>query len=162
MKMSSLALAISMMAGVGAFAESPPNQKPDAKTTARDFILQLQDEKFDDAEKRFDETMRKALPASQLQAIWRATLQANGMFKQLDESQVSHVSTWDVVDTPCVFEKSSSVIRISLDKQQRIAGLFFLPPKTRDSADKDSPEVKLETANGTLFGTLDLPTGKGP
>ncbi len=162
MKIRLLALAISMMAVVGAPAESPPNQKPDRKSIARDFIVQLKDEKFDDAEKQFDETMRKALPASQLQAIWRAILQANGGFKRLDESRISHVANWDVVETPCVFEKSASVIRISLDKQQQIAGLFFLPSTNRDSSDKDSSEVKLETANGTLYATLDLPVSKGP
>ena len=69
----------------------------------------LQQEKFEDAEKRFDETMRKALPTSQLQSAWRANLQANGALKKLEASHVNHVSNFDVVDTPCVFEKSTGI-----------------------------------------------------
>jgi pimeloyl-ACP methyl ester carboxylesterase len=139
--------------------DSQPAATP--QSAAQEFIELLQKEKFDDATKRFDTTMRKALSAEQLQGVWRATTTANGALRKVERSGASHAGKWDVVDTPCEFEKAAIVVRISLDKDLRVGGLYFIPVKKRN-APGDGPEVELKTATGTLFGTFDLPTTKGP
>jgi len=57
-----LAIAVLASAVSGALA-GPPSNHPPNQSSRKVFHLQLKDEKFDDAEKRFDETMQKALPA---------------------------------------------------------------------------------------------------
>ncbi len=106
--------------------------------------------------------MQKALPAKTLQTVWESTVATNGKFQKFEPGRATHVDKWDVVDTPCAFEKSTIVVRISFDNQQKIGGLFLLPSKTPDSAGKEGADVQLKTATGTLYGTLELPTGNGP
>ena len=121
--------AIGLPADGGESSSPPPSKSetPAVQSAATDFISLLQHEKFDDAEKRFDATMRNALPVAQLQAAWRQTTRTNGDFQRAEKGSVQHVAQWDVVDTPCHFKKSTVVIRISFDKQQQVSGLFFLP-----------------------------------
>ncbi len=163
-----LALAASMTGSQAPCGEplSAPSSKSETSTgmqsAATDFISLLEHEKFDDAEKRFDTTMRNALPVDQLQALWRATIRTNGDFEEAKKSSIQHVAQWDVVDTSCQFKKSSIVIRISFDKQRQVSGLFFLPATMPAPARDDGPSVQLKTATGTLFGTFDLPAGKPP
>jgi len=140
-------------------SDSPPGATP--QTAAQEFIELLKGGKFDDATKRFDATMQKALSAEQLQGVWAATALQNGALRKGEGSRAAHVDGWDVVDTPCEFEKATVVVRISFDKERRVGGLYFLPGK-KQKAPGDGAEVELNTATGTLFGSLDLPTTRGP
>ena len=97
MKYFVLGLAISVIVVVSARGESPSDQPTDGKvilsngagssspaeTAARDFIALLRQEKFDDAVKRFDATMTKALPVESLRAIWQSIIQQNGALKRV-------------------------------------------------------------------------------
>jgi fermentation-respiration switch protein FrsA (DUF1100 family) len=132
-----------------------------AEKAANEFIQLLEQQKFEDATKRFDATMTKALSTAELQKVWLAAVEQNGAFKKTEPGRVLHVTNYDVVDTPCEFEKSSLVVRVAFDKQLQVAGLFFLPAAKRKQASSGS-DVELKTPTGTLVGTLDLPSGNGP
>jgi hypothetical protein len=84
-----------------------------------------------------------------------------------------------VVFIPCTFEKSVLEMKVVLDKQRLITGLFFVSPavdwKSPAYADKEKfGEEKINVvtrspnrANGTvrewqLAGILTMPTGAGP
>jgi pimeloyl-ACP methyl ester carboxylesterase len=132
------------------------------ESAAQKFISLLREEKFAEAVARFDATMQQAMPAAQLQAAWRAATITTGAFQRFEPCRINRVAKWDVVDTACVFEMSTVVIRMSFDAKQQVGGLFFLPPtNTNHSADAGSA-VQLRTATGTLFGSLDRPAGHGP
>jgi pimeloyl-ACP methyl ester carboxylesterase len=172
MKYLVLSFAISVVVAVSARGESPANQPGDAKaaasndtaalspiqTDAQEFIALLQQEKFDDAVKRFDATMTKALPVESLRVVWQSTVQQNGALKRMSQSKKVHVGDYDMVNTPCEFEKATLVVRVVFDKESKVAGLFFLPAAVK----KGPSDVEVTTSSGRLVGTMDLPSGKGP
>jgi pimeloyl-ACP methyl ester carboxylesterase len=173
MKYFILQLAVFAMVGVSARGESPANRPDEAKvvvpndvgssspvqTAAQEFIVLLQEEKFDEAVKRFDGTMTKALPVENVRAIWQAVIQQNGAFQHAQQSKTMRSGGYDVVDMPCELEKATLVVRVALDKEKKVAGLFFLPVPVK----KGPSDVEVVTPSGTLVGTFDLPSGKkGP
>jgi pimeloyl-ACP methyl ester carboxylesterase len=145
----------------GAAEQTGEKAVPAAEKAANEFIQLLQQEKFEDATKRFDATMTKAMSTAELQKLWLAVVQQNGAFKKTEKGRVLHVTNYDVVDTPCEFEKSGLVVRVAFDKQLQVAGLFFLPANKPKRA-SDESDVQLKTTSGDLFGTIDLPSDKGP
>jgi uncharacterized protein len=162
-RVSGFAIAVSALVVISLGGEPPKaDSAANVQIAAQAFISLLQREKFAEAEKRFDATMQQALPAANLQSLWQDTVKANGAFQKCEPGTVNHVNKLDVVDTPCDFEKSTVVIRISFDKRQKIAGLFLIPAESRSASDKNASDIQCETSTGTLFGTLDLPAGKGP
>ena len=110
MKYLVLGLAVSVIVVVSARGESPSNQPADAKdtaangvdksspaqTAAQEFIVLLQKEKFEDAVKRFDATMTKALPVESLRAIWQSIIQQNGVLKRILQSKTARIGDYDV------------------------------------------------------------------
>jgi pimeloyl-ACP methyl ester carboxylesterase len=131
------------------------------RNEADGLIALLAQEKFGDFAMRFDATMQKALSVAELEKVWRATIAQNGAFQKTEPGRVQHVTNYDVVDTPCVFEKSNLVVRLAFDKQRQVSGLFLLPGAKRSHAD-DGADFVLKTPTGTLVGTFDLPTSKAP
>jgi pimeloyl-ACP methyl ester carboxylesterase len=144
-----------------ALGDEPAAQQGSAvEVAAQDFIALLRQEKFDDAVKRFDATMTKALPVESLRGIWQSIIQQNGALKRELRSQTGHTGEYDVVNTPCEFEKATLVVRVVLDKKKQVAGLFFLPYQAPPK--KGASDIEVATPSGTLVGTFDLPSGKGP
>jgi pimeloyl-ACP methyl ester carboxylesterase len=140
--------------------EPAAKQGSTVEAAAQDFIELLRQEKFGDAAKRFDATMTKAMPVESLRAIWQMLIQQNGALKRARRSQTVRSGEYEVVNTPCEFEKATIVVRVVLDKKSQVSGLFFLPyqaPIKREASD-----VEVATPSGTLVGTIDLPSGKGP
>lgn len=172
MKFFALILTLSMIVAPSARGESPSNHptgvkaassddpgvSSPAQTAAQEFIALLRQEKFDDAVKRFDATMTKALPVESLRAIWQSIIQRNGALKRVLQSKTVPLGEYDAINTPCEFENATLVVRVVLDKESKVAGLFFLPEPVK----KDPSDVEVATPSGTLVGTLDLPSGKGP
>jgi hypothetical protein len=172
MKYFVLGVAISVVVIVSARGESPSKQPGDAKATssnepsssspvqtaAQEFIGLLQQKKFDEVVKRFDATLTKALPVESLRLLWQSTVQQNGALKRISQSKKVRVGEYDMVNTPCEFEKATLVVRVVFDQESKVAGLFFLPA----AANKAPSDVEITTSSGTLVGTMDLPSGKGP
>lgn len=162
MRSGSLVIGLMMLALVHtALGDEPAAKQGSAvEAAAHDFIALLRHEKFGDAVKRFDATMTKALPVESLRAIWQAIIQQNGALKRARRSHTVRTGEYEVVNTPCEFEKATIVVRVVLDKKNRVSGLFFLPYQA--PIKKGTSDVEVATASGTLVGTIDLPSGKGP
>lgn len=156
-------VAVWLMCAVATSAVPPANDAAtDPAAAAQEFITLLQQGKAVDAAKSFDATMQKALPAEQLKAAWEANVAAHGNFQKLEPGRVARVEKWTVVDTPCVFEKATVVVRLSFNEQHQIGGLFFVATKQRAVEADEGSEIEVKTAAGMLSGTLDLPAGDGP
>jgi len=138
---------------------------------ARHFVDLLAKEKFGEAAADFDTRMSEALPAAKLQQIW-AQLQAQaGPFQNILGVRKETKGSYQIVYVVCTFKKANLDAKIVFDKEQKIAGLFFLPSKGLQSwrpAKYANPNTFTELANiqigkeWPLPATLSLPKGTGP
>lgn len=133
---------------------------------ARTFAAALADRRFDDAVSRFDDTMKAAMPADKLAAVWVQLIGANGPHQSWGRATVSRMDPYDIVLIDAVFERGKLRMQVTIDSNLRIAGLFFLPPATDDPPVEPPPYLKTEVISQevtvgegewTLPGTLTLP-----
>jgi pimeloyl-ACP methyl ester carboxylesterase len=147
--------------GNTALGEEPAaKQSSPVETAAQDFIALLRHEEFGDAVKRFDATMMKAMPVESLRGIWKTIVQQNGALKRARRSQTIPSGEYELVNTRCEFEKATIIVRVVLEKKNQVSGLFFLPYQALIK--REAFDVEVATPSGTLVGTMDLPSGKGP
>jgi dienelactone hydrolase len=137
----------------------------------------LRDNKFDDATRHFDPTMKSALSADQLSAVW---LQISSTYGKLDQWKIIQhgmMAGTDVFSVVLAFQHGKVIATVSVRPQTgEIAGLYFRPMTTETSA-SSLPATSPPYADATKFrseavtvgadpwklpGTLTIPTGNGP
>ena len=104
--------------------------------------------------------------AEQIRAVWTAQFGAVGSVGAAwNEDLVQGFRRYRV---PVEFEKATRDLRVVLDGQGRVAGLFIVPhvppPAERGDASPPGPELEVAVGSGetALPGTLSLPEGPGP
>lgn len=138
---------------------------------AREFVQALEKGNFDDAVKHFDETMTKLAPPQKMKEVWEAIVKQVGRFKEQKGIRTESIPKYDIVYVTCAFERAILDIKVVFNKDEQIAGQFFVPPQSDaeyslpDYVDKDSfseKEVKFGVEGWLLPGTLTTPQGDGP
>jgi uncharacterized protein len=136
---------------------------------AQTLWAELKAERFDAAVKMFDGTMRGALPAAKLEKVWRDLVETNGAPRECEAPRSSKVATFEVVVMTCRFDRAALDMKVTLDAEGRIAGLFFLPasipwraPSYADVNKVRESELQVVTGRWKLPATLSLPAGGGP
>ena len=102
---------------------------PEAAELAETIIDDLSASRWDDVAARFDATMTEKLTAEGLAAAWAQVIGTAGAFEHRDEVHVVRAADVTITDTPLAFEAGDFVARITFRDDQRIAGLFILPPE---------------------------------
>jgi dienelactone hydrolase len=143
----------------------------DVKDTAKALVEALAKEKFADAAKDFDDTMKKALPGDKLESIWKSIVGKVGAFKERTGVRTEKLKGFEVVYVGCHFEKADLDVRVVFNADGTVGGLQFVPPKPK-TPPKTPPyakadaytETEVEVVSGEykLPGTLTLPKGEGP
>jgi len=161
------ALSVLLLTPMGLFAHSDSL----FVAKARHFVDLLSAEKFSTATADFDKRMSEALPAEKLAQVW-ATLQSQaGKFQKILGVRQESQGAYRIIYVVCAFKKANLDAKIVFDKDQKIAGLFFLPSKGLQSwrpADYVNPHAFTENDNlkigkeWPLPATLSLPIGAGP
>ena len=137
----------------------------------------LRDNKFAEATQHFDSTMKSALSADQLSAVW---LQISSTYGKLDQWKIIQhgmMAGTDVFSVVLAFRHGKVIATVSVRPQTgEIAGLYFRPMTTETSA-SSLPATSPPYADATKFrseavtvgadpwklpGTLTIPTGNGP
>jgi dienelactone hydrolase len=119
---------------------------------------------------RFDPTMRAAVPAEKLSAVWEHAEGQIGAFTGIEHMRVEGKGPYQVAIARCRFERGARVVKISFDSGLSVAGLFVLdgaaddpwspPPYVRPDA---FVEQELFVGNAPpLHAVLSLPRGEGP
>lgn len=158
-----------------AFAQ-PSQQKPTDEwqtpiTLAKQFVDLLSKSQFDSAVVHFDATMTKAMPAAKLKEVWQSLQAQMGAFKAAGGVRTEMIQIYHVVYVTCEFEKGKLDAKVVFNKQNQIAGLFFVPHQEAqgwqapDYADPNAfTEIDTLTIPTTwqLPATLSLPNGPGP
>ena len=96
---------------------------------ARDFIDLLVEEKFDDAVKSFDSTMKTQFPAEKLDETWEELQQQVGAFEQQMDARIEKIDKYDLVFVTCKFANMTLDAKVVFNSEQQIAGLWFIPSK---------------------------------
>jgi dienelactone hydrolase len=130
------------------------------------FVQLLVEEKYGEAVQRFDETMTAVMPKASLEGLWKQMLSLHGAIQGLEEPTISVQGPYRLVYVPCRWERASFRLRVVLDQQKRVAGLFIdpMPPK-KPAYLQSKPIVERDVTVGSgewaLPGTLALPK-EGP
>lgn len=93
------------------------------------FIRLLRKGDFSGAHSRFDAKMKQAMSEAQLRQVWRALGGQIGHFVEITEHRQMTQNDLVIVDTMTTFSKGKIAIRVVLNGDDQVAGLFFLPPE---------------------------------
>ncbi|MEP6662488.1 MAG: alpha/beta fold hydrolase, partial [Verrucomicrobiota bacterium] len=136
------------------------------------FVQQLVKQDFAGAAARFDSTMKAAMSESQLGGLWNKLQQQAGSFKTESGTRVQPQGKFHIVFVTCQFAKVKLDVKVVLDSQKKIAGLFFIPvqataspahaytaPSYATSSVFREKNFTVGSGEWALPGTLTLPTG---
>jgi dienelactone hydrolase len=152
---------------VALLLSSPVAHAEDPEALGRTVTQDLAARAFEKVTARFDGTMTKALPAARLAAVWDSVLAQAGAWKAIKSARVETKDVYRMVFVTCAFEKSDLIVKVVLDRDSRIAGLFVVPavtwspPAYADATHFEEREVVVG-AKYKLPATLTLPKGAGP
>jgi len=149
------------------------NQTPEA--IANDAVNDLAARRFSKVEARFDDRVQSGLPQEKLAAVWDSVLDKAGPFQKILGTRVEEKQGIHVVSVACQFKYGPLDIKMAVDSQGRIAGLFFVPHSDAPEATQSwsapayaktnsfhEVDVTVESGAWKLPGTLTFPNGKGP
>jgi hypothetical protein len=95
------------------------------------FIGQLRDGEFDEAFGMCNETLVEALSSPEgLKGLWSQITVTFGDLEAIEGANTEVVQNYSVVTVKCRFANGPLSLRISLDEEERIAGIFLAPPET--------------------------------
>ncbi|MCH9023089.1 MAG: DUF3887 domain-containing protein [Planctomycetes bacterium] len=153
------------------FAEPPKENADKLAAAANQFVDYLVEGDFKMATRNFDATMTKALSPTKLKLSWKGLLLMHGALKSRGEIYREKTPDYDIFYVPCQFKQKALDVKIVFDKENKIAGLFFVPPKSQreyklptyvDTKAFHETETSVGDDPWKLPGTLAIPIGKGP
>lgn len=149
-------------------------QTQDPETIAKTVITQLAAKQYDKVEAQFDQRMATAVPLEKLSAAWESLVAQAGAFQSIESLHSEEQNGMHEVVAACKFADAAINMKLAVDAQGRIAGLFFAPGTSSEQAAVAwvPPDYARQTAfserevsvgsKWKLRGTLTLPNGKGP
>ena len=135
---------------------------------AQEILQLLTAGKYEEFVATGDETMREGFPASQAAVTWTGILARVGMYQSIEQARLLEQGEYYPVQFVCRFERGTVTLRIVLDKQGRLSGLWFdgvepdwQPPDYVDEAAFQEEEVTVSAGRFPLPGTISLPRSDG-
>jgi uncharacterized protein len=139
---------------------------PDYEAAARAVVAELSTGQHAKLVQRFAPPMARALPAPQVGAAWKSVTGEAGKFQKVLSVRPTPSPPYMVMDVECAFSKKALNVRVVLDGQLTVQGLFFSPawnpPEGVDLKAFAERPVTVGSKALPLSGTLTLPSGKGP
>jgi dienelactone hydrolase len=166
-----LPMGLLVAAAASAAGDRPADPLREQIASATAMIESLNRGDFAAAGKAFDATMQKVLPPDKLEPAWKAIVAKFGRFRKLAATRGVAGAKNDFVYLTCEFEKETTDVKVSFDKDKRIMGFFFVPTRPTEFAPPayarpdsygEEPVVIGEGGEWPLPGTLTLPKGNGP
>ena len=150
-------------------------QHPDPEKLGVEAVNDLVARHFSKVEAQFDERMQSALPVERLSAVWDSLIEKAGPFERILGTHVDEQAGMSVVLVTCKFKDDTFDLQLTLDSQDRIAGMRMLPGSIApdgkqgwSAPDYAKPntfhevDVTVQAGDWKMPGTLTLPNGKGP
>jgi dienelactone hydrolase len=153
----------------------PANASADSRVD--ELFTALRDGKFSEATAHFDSTMKAALSADQLSAVWLQIVATEGKLENWKVLSHGMLAGTDVSSVVLAFDHGKLMATVAVRPQTgEIAGLYFKPLTTQQPS-ASSPATSPPYADTTKFrseavtvgedpwklpGTLTIPVGDGP
>lgn len=160
-------IGVSLLAGTSP-ARGDDEQMIERARTLLDLLIGSEFEKFVAAG---DETMKAKFSVQQAQQIWAGVGLRLGRYQWEESAQLTHVDDYASVRFVLYFTRGKLTMRIVLDQQGRLSGLWLDhfdtagPYLTPDYVDQDrfrEEKVTVSAGEYPLSGTLAIPKGDGP
>jgi dienelactone hydrolase len=144
---------------------------PELISMAIELVQALKNGQYDETAKHFDATMTKLATPEKMKEVWETVTKQVGPFKKQVGVWTESLPKYDIVYITCAFEKATLDIKVVFDKNKRISGQFFVPPRNKERysppkySDKEKfseKDVEVGVEGWRLPGTLTLPKGDGP
>ncbi len=136
--------------------------------TARHLYDLLAAGRWQEATALFDSTMSAALPPDKLAATWRSLTEQVGAPQEVLGTREQPYGKYRIAFVTVRFTGTALDMKVVLDQQGKVAGLFFQPaadtgpPPYADPARYTEQDVTVGAPGWPLPGTLTLPRGDGP
>lgn len=139
----------------------------------KDFVLFLKDEKFEIAQEMLSDEVKKALEGQGigLDILWEGLVSQKGKFREIKSIRMKEEQGYYSVYVTTLFDKGIIDIKVVFERNEKVAGIFFLPPKIEVPSklpDYIRPELFKEILldfgdeEWKLGGELTVPKGEGP
>jgi hypothetical protein len=96
-----------------------------------EFVNLLVKEEFAGAVARFDPTMTRVFPESQLRESWQGLVEKAGPFKKQLKVRTSEQQGYQIVRVTCQFEIATLDVKVVFDSKRQVAGLFYVPSDSK-------------------------------
>lgn len=143
----------------------------DSISIAKNFVSLLSKEKYEKAIENFDDTMKTFVSPSKLQEIWESVIKQVGEFKRIIDVRTEKADLYEVIYVTCEFLKMDVDVKVVLNKEGKISGLFFtpapprkgyIPPSYVDLSSFYEKDISIGKGEWILPGKLTIPKGDGP
>lgn len=135
---------------------------------ARQVAQELIDRRYAAIAARFDATMAAMLPADKLKASWEPAAGACGNLQRQGPSRLEAAGGRQIVVVPLIFEHASLDLRVAVNADGQVTGLFVAPAASQEVwrppsyAAAGATEVPVTVGRLALPGRLVSPPGPGP
>ena len=160
-------IGVSLLAGASS-ARGDDEQMIERARTLLDLLISNEFEEFVAAG---DETMKAKFSVQQAQQIWAGVGLRLGRYQWEESAHLTHVDDYASVRFVLYFTRGKLTMRIVLDQQGRLSGLWldhfdtagpYLPPDYVDQDRFREEKVTVSAGEYPLPGTLAIPKGDGP
>ncbi|WP_316821654.1 DUF3887 domain-containing protein [Pedobacter gandavensis] len=133
---------------------------------SQDFLKTMEQEKFQEAQAFFDESVHAKISPENLQTIWSTLTTNYGKFVGMDVVQSKSEGDYFTVSVDAEFEKNTQGFLLVFNKNEKLIGLFprqlnkvpdYIRPAYVDTAAYKEKEVYVVTPGHSLVGVLTTP-----
>lgn len=135
--------------------------------SANDFLKLVLEDRYQEATNYFEPIVLMQLPADKLEELWNKLNEQVGNFEKQTKIRTEKLQNWNVVFLTCKFERSILDLKLVFTAENKITGMFFVPPEpdkeyqlpkyATPTEYKEKPFVVV-SGSYKLPGTLTLPT----
>lgn len=96
---------------------------------ANNFLKLILDHNYEEATSYFEPIVLMQLPADKLEELWNKLNEQVGNFEKLTKTRTEPMENWNIVFLTCKFERSLLDLKLVFTAENKITGIFFVPPK---------------------------------
>ncbi|MDX2442167.1 MAG: DUF3887 domain-containing protein [Bacteroidales bacterium] len=134
---------------------------------ANDFLKLVLEDRYQEATSYFEPIVLMQLPADKLEELWNTLNGQVGNFEKHTKTRTEQLQNWNIVFLTCKFERSILDLKLVFTAENKITGIFFVPPKPdkeyqlpKYATPTEYTENPFVVVSGSykLPGTLTIPT----